>query len=226
MDQSSEPKTDPAPGFIERMRRHKLVILTAAAASVLACIFTFISGADSTVHIVRGYLYPAPGIKLVQFALSDPDHLKVEDPILAVQNPADAPDANETITTYESGPRCEHARKNNPCRAIFQASFQNLTDHDVSITEIRYVVTDFGEVAGTQAGPLQPATHYSFRLDWAKGTQTQILVPPFAIPAKSQGAFDLEIAPKEEAMGAAWLMHIEFVGSDGTVKTDRFQFIP
>jgi hypothetical protein len=225
MDPSSEPKTDPAPSFIDRIRRHKVVILIAAAVPVLAGIFTFISGADSTIHIAKSYLYPAVGLKLVQFALSDPDHLKVDEPILAVQNPADASDF-KTITTYESGPRCEHAKKNNPCRAIFQASFQNMTDHDVSITEIRYVVDDFGEVAGTEAGPLQPAAHYFFLLAWAKGTQTQTLVPPFAIPAKSQGAFNLEIAPKEEGMGAAWLMHIEFVGSEGTVKTDRFQFIP
>jgi len=51
-------------------------------------------------------------------------------------------------------------------------------------------------------------------------------VPPFAIPAKSQGAFGIEIAPKEEAMAAAWLVHIEFVGSERMVKTDRFQLIP
>ena len=188
MDPSSEAKTDPAPSFIDRIRRHKVVILIAAASSVLAGIFTFISGADSTVHIAKSYLYPAAGIKLVQFALADPDHLKVDDPILAVQNPADAPDLDKTITTYESGPRCEHARKNNPCRAIFQASFQNLTDHDTAITEIRYVVDDFGEVAGTQAGPLQPTAHYSFLLDWAKGTQTQNSRPAFRHPSQISGS--------------------------------------
>jgi hypothetical protein len=76
---------------------------------VLAGLFAFISGADSTVHIAKSYLYSATGIKLVQFALSDPDHLKVDAPILAVQNPADASNFNKTITTYEGRPHCKHA---------------------------------------------------------------------------------------------------------------------
>jgi hypothetical protein len=217
------PESTSAFGLIERIKRNKVIVGIVAVATIATGIFGFITGADTAVGVFTKYLRPAPTVRLLQFAVSDPRFEETMAPILAIQDTDHLPPLDELIRTYDGAPSCEHGP---PCHAVFQASIQNLNDHEIAVTTINYVVEDFGTVAGLGAGPLEPTAHYHWLLDWRKGTQSQTLVPPFSIPAKSAGAFTIELSPKEKGLGMAWLMHIEFVTHEGTVRTERFQFIP
>lgn len=110
-------------------------------------------------------------------------------------------------------------------RAIFQVSMENPNNKDIVVTDVIYHVRELGEVLGGVAGPLESKAAYFHELMYEVGPQKYRLVPPFVIPARSAGAFSLELYTKENRPGLAWIMDTEFVSSTGSVSTNTFQLI-
>ncbi len=132
---------------------------------------------------------------------------------------------------FAAGPRIKsympdfYISKVLPSYPVFQVSLENPNDKDMLVTDIKYHVSDIGGVKGGAPGILEAAYQYDYELKYEKGIQSQQLVPPFKIPAKSAGAFELVLTTKHDDIGLIWIVEIEFVTSTGSVKTDQFQLL-
>jgi hypothetical protein len=108
---------------------------------------------------------------------------------------------------------------------VFIVTLENTDDREAVITTVTYDVKRTGQAMGGSAGPLSPKIRYSHELRYQIGKQKIDLVPPFAIPAKSSGSFELQLSTKHPDIGLCWLMSIEFGGNVGTARTSAFQLI-
>jgi len=108
-------------------------------------------------------------------------------------------------------------------KPVWQVTLSNPTDKDMVLTDIKYHVSDIGQVMGGEPGPLSASYEYKYDLKYEKGVQSQVLVPPFKVPPKSSGAFDLVLFTEHPDIGLGWIMQIEFITNIGSVSTDEFQ---
>ncbi|ANG63108.1 hypothetical protein A8C75_11910 [Marinobacterium aestuarii] len=113
----------------------------------------------------------------------------------------------------------------NNFRAIFSVSIENVNERDLLVTDVIYDVSEIGQVMSGGAGPLNSNQTYFHEIKYEVGQQKKQLVPPYRIPAKSVGAFELELYSTDPRPGLTWIMNVTFVTNMGEVSTDTFQLI-
>lgn len=212
---SRQPK-DRASVWIARIRNSPAVAVVIVFAVVAISISAFITTATGGWKAFREFFHPYDAPRILQFAL---------DPSKSSFYEATGPKfgAGPPIKTFSIDPSLMGVVRTG--RAIFQVSMENPNDKDVVVTDVTYHVRELGEVLGGVAGPLESKQTYFHELMFEVGPQKHQLVPPFVIPARSAGAFSLEIYTKDSRPGLAWIMEAEFQSSTGAVSTTSFQLI-
>ncbi len=125
---------------------------------------------------------------------------------------------DKKVISFEPDPYFLKSPFNYP---IFLISLENPNDKDMVVTHIKYHVDDITGERGGEPGALKSAYQYEYVLEYKKGIQTHKLVPPFKIPAKSAGAFELVLTTKHPDLGRIWYMSMEFLTSTGAVETEK-----
>lgn len=132
--------------------------------------------------------------------------------------------ASETrLPTYGVDPSFFGVLKN--FRAVFSISIENVNERDLLVTDVIYEVSEIGQVMGGGAGPLNSNQTYFHEIKYEVGSQKKQLFPPYRIPAKSVGAFELELYSTDPTPGLTWIMSIKFITNMGEVSTETFQLI-
>jgi hypothetical protein len=127
------------------------------------------------------------------------------------------------LPTYGVDPAFFGVLKN--FRAIFSVSIENVNERDLLVTDVIYEVSEVGQVRGGGAGPLNSNQTYFHEIKYEVGSQKNRLVPPYRIPAKSVGAFELELYSTDPRPGLTWIMSVKFITNMGEVSTETFQLI-
>jgi hypothetical protein len=112
---------------------------------------------------------------------------------------------------------------NNGFRAVFAVTLENPSDVDIIATSITYDTKEIGKVMGGSAGPLTANHKYFHKIKYVKGLQSLPLNPPYLIPAKSLGRFNLELATDAKEPGLVWYTQVNFHTSGGVATTKMFQ---
>ncbi len=201
--------------IIQKVKNHPVIALVIVACIAIAGLESTTSSITKLVESISYYTGSKEVPKLVQFAVvkNKTGYRETEEPKFA---------AGPMIKSYMPD---IYISKVLPSYPVFQVSIENPNDKDILVTDIKYHVSDIGQVLGGAPGALQSAYQYDYVLSYRKGTQTQQLVPPFKIPPKSVGAFELVLTTEEEDIGLIWIMTIEFVTSTGAASTDEFQLL-
>ena len=154
--------------------------------------------------------------RIAQFALN-----LSKSPFYETQDPKFG--AGQLIRTFSISPSFFGVLNN--YRAIFSVSIENPNDSDLLITDAVYQVSEIGQVSGGAPGPLESNHTYFHKIKYQVGDQKHQMVPPYKIPPKSVGAFELELYTDDPRPGLAWLMKVTFLSNFGKVSTEEFQLI-
>lgn len=106
-------------------------------------------------------------------------------------------------------------------------TFENTSDQDQLITRVIYRITGRGSARGGEGGLVSPKATYIHQIDWIVGDQEVKLLRYFAIPAKANASFELQLTTAHPDSGMVWDMQIFFVIDEerGGVSTDSFGLI-
>lgn len=177
---------------------------------------TFIEATTSSItKLASALLGDREAPKLLQFAIK----------------PAETAYRETTLPLFGAGPETRtysldpYTDPRLPRVAVFQVSMENPSDGELLVTGVNYRVTEIGQVKGGEPGPLLSTYTYVHALEHRTGVQRHDLTPPFRIPAKAVGAFELVLLTRHPDFGLAWLMTVEFVTSRGIAATPSFQLI-
>jgi hypothetical protein len=109
----------------------------------------------------------------------------------------------------------------------WNVTIENTSDQEQLITRVVYRTYEIDYVLGGEYGLVSPEVTYVHQIDWIKGDQEVQLVPPFAIPPRSSGSFELQLTTAYPDYGRRWNMQIFFVIDDerGAVSTEKFYLI-
>ncbi|TNZ56309.1 hypothetical protein CGK45_21930 [Vibrio parahaemolyticus] len=199
--------------LIERLKKNKYVTVILLLVTIVGGIESFTNSISNLIEKLTGTETQGPS--LVQFALN-PEHTSYYES--SEPRFATGPRIKTFINQFKTPDYSSLVNK-----PVWQVTLSNPSDEDMIVTDIKYHVSDIGQVMGGEPGPLSATYEYKYELKYEKGIQPQKLVPPFKVPPKSSGAFDLVLFTNHPDIGLGWIMNVEFITNIGSVKTEEFQ---
>lgn len=113
---------------------------------------------------------------------------------------------------------------NSPPRLVLSYTIQNTSDDELLVTGLIFNIAETGQVMSLTPKPLEPNKTYSHELIWVVGQQNKKLVPVYSIPAKTTGAFNVEItASGETPPGAGVIASTAIETNMGDLETEKVQ---
>ncbi|EIV8651563.1 hypothetical protein AL190_004573 [Vibrio parahaemolyticus] len=197
----------------EKLKRNKYVAFVLLLVAIVGGVESFTNSISNLVNrfVNKDGTHP----ELIQFSLNSERTSYYESMLPRF---ADGPSVRTYLNSHKVPDSSSLEQK-----PVWQVTLSNPSDIDMILTDIKYHVSDIGQVMGGEPGPLLASYEYIHELKYEKGSQSQVLVPPFKVPAKSSGAFDLVLFTEHPDIGLGWIMKIEFITNIGSVSTEEFQ---